>query len=146
MSIEIGDYVEVKQENPYDSTIAALIAAQEKAIEEAKAEGKSEDEVKPKQVAITVPIADVKKTKFKVSRAANDAQRTARLRSNTVSEDGTAVTLVFTLTNRHKARRHAGDTKKGSEEVTAANEETLTEIGSKRPASSKNADQEAVAV
>src|SRR3954464_12384686 len=105
MSIEIGDYVEVKQENPYDSTIAALIAAQEKAIEEAKAEGKSEDEVKPKQVAITVPIADVKKTKFKVSRAANDAQRTARLRSNTVSEDGTAVTLVFTLTNRHKARR-----------------------------------------
>lgn len=124
MSIEISDYVEVKTENPYDSTVAALIKANDEAIAQAESEGKTADDVKPKQVAITVPKADVKKTKFKFSKAANDAERTARFRSATDSEDGTAVTLVFTLTNRHKARRHAGDSKKGSTPDAPTNEES----------------------
>jgi hypothetical protein len=140
MSIEIGDYVEVKTENPYDSTVAALIKANEDAVAAAEAEGKTADDVKPKQVAITVPKEDVKKTKFKFGKAANDAERTARFRSATDSEDGTAVTLVFTLTNRHAARRHKGDSKKNS----AANEETLTEIGDARPESSKTDVDETV--
>lgn len=134
MSIEIGDYVEVKTENPYDSTIAALIKANDDAVEADKAKGGDGSTVHPKQVAITVPKADVKKTKFKVSKAANDVDRTARLRSSVDNDGGETVTLVFTLTNRHKARRHAGDTKKND----AANEETLTEIGSERPESSKS--------
>jgi hypothetical protein len=112
MSIEIGDYVEVKTENPYDSTVAALIAAYDTAVEADIATGGDGSTVAPKQVAITVAKEDVKKTKFKFSKAANDAERTARFRSATDSEDGTAVTLVFTLTNRHAARRHKGDSKK----------------------------------
>jgi hypothetical protein len=128
MSIEIGDYVEVKTENPYDSTIAALIKANADALEADIAKGGDGSTVLPKQVAITVAKEDAKKTKFKVSRAANDAGRTARLRSEVDSEDGTAVTLTFTLANRHKARRHQGDTNK----PTAANDEVVTEIGSER--------------
>ena len=113
MSIEIGDYVEVKTENPYDSTIAALIKANDDAVAQDKSTGGDGSTVHPKQVAITVPKADVKKTKFKVSRAANDAGRTARLRSSTDNEEAETVTLVFTLANKHKPRRHAGDSKKG---------------------------------
>ena len=118
MSIEIGDYVEVKTENPYDSTIAALIKANDDAVEADKAKGGDGSTVHAKQVAITVPKADVKKTKFKVSRAANDAGRTARLRSTVDNEEAETVTLVFTLANKHKARRHAGDSKKGTDANT----------------------------
>lgn len=168
-SIEISDYVEVQQDNPYDSTVAALINANDNAREQAVARGEDADSVKPKQVAIKVPAKDEKKTRFKFSKAANNVGRTARLRSvtaydangNEISEeerftpavDGEGnpvlnskgkptntdtaenVTLVFTLTNKHKARRHQGDTVKSD----AANEEVVTEIGSKRPASSKSA-------
>ena len=166
MTIEIGDYVEIKVANPYDETVAALIEANANALEADIAKGGDGSSILPKQVKITVPAKDEKKTRFKFSKAANDAGHTARLRSvtpfdadgneiqeedrftpnldengadilndkgkPTKSDNAENVTLVFTLTHKHKARRHKGDT------VKASDEETLTEIGSKRPESSKN--------
>lgn len=92
-NVVIEDFQEQEKENPYAPYVASLIVA---------GEGKG--------ATVIVPNADVKKTKFKFGRAANDAGHTARIRITEDLGDGTT-RIVFTLTDKHKPRRRKGDSK-----------------------------------
>jgi 3-methyladenine DNA glycosylase Mpg len=87
MSIEISDWVEPIKSNPYTETITALIEA---------GSGKA--------VTILVPVADKLKTRTQFASAANDQERTARVRISEAHNDEWR--YVFTLTTLNKPRRN----------------------------------------
>lgn len=100
MALEIEEFVAPTAENPYAADVKALAEAQEKS--ENKLLGK-----------ITVDEKDVKKAKFKISRAANEIELTANHRSQEPLGDGKVV-IAFTLSAKHKPRRRKGDNKAGT--------------------------------
>ena len=100
--IIFGDYIPESKENEYHETVQALADFNDE----------------HKSVTLIVDVNDAPKEQFKFQRAANDIQKTARLRIKDESdvivegfdEDGNEVKsgkvkLVFTLTKMHKGRR-----------------------------------------
>lgn len=108
---QIEDYTPVTAANPYTAHVEALLAAGE-----------------GKQLGITVPQGtkqdgtpgDGAKDKLAFQQAANAADRTARVVSETDNGDGT-VTIKFILTAKNK---RAGRPKGASAEVEAVEVET----------------------
>lgn len=86
MAVEIADFNEEVKENPYTADVKAL-----------------NDAGPGKAATLVVDDKDVKKTKFKFSKAANAIDRTARVRVTEPLGDGTT-RIVFTLTEKHKPR------------------------------------------
>lgn len=94
-NISIVDFTEPEKVNPYAEHVTALIAA---------GEGKA--------LNVTVPVADLAKTKLKFAKAANAQNKTARVKGvddSAVKADKEGVetgdvTITFTLTEKHKPR------------------------------------------
>lgn len=87
-NIEFTTFEPEAKENPYTQTVEDLAAL-----------GDPNAAVK-----VTVKADDSQREQFKFQKAANAISKTARVRAKTENEDGT-VTLVFTLTEKHKTRR-----------------------------------------
>jgi hypothetical protein len=89
----IIDFQEPVKVNPYKADVEALIAA---------GEGKAGE--------LIVPTDQASKARVTYAKAANDADKTARLRITEVDEKKGTTRFVFTLTSRHKARRGNAET------------------------------------
>lgn len=104
MTIEISDWIEPTKANEYAPTVTALIAA---------GEGKA--------VTLIVANGDKLKARTKFAAAANDANRTAKIK---VSEahGSDEWRFVFILTAKHAARRNKAreDERKAEAEAAAA--------------------------
>ena len=103
MSVEIGKFEAPEVENPYTGTVNDLLAAGEDAA-----------------ATITVPTKDAKKTRFKFSKAANKIGKTARVRISTDDAESGTTKIVFTLTDKHKARRRKDTTATDSKNAKAS--------------------------
>lgn len=102
--VVFGEYVEPEKVNPYTDSVSKLAS-----LENENA-----------SMTITVDANNVQREQLKVQRAANEIGKTARLRNTDDSKakvigktdngkpkyEG-VVTLTFTLTHKHKARRGA---------------------------------------
>jgi hypothetical protein len=86
--IAIDDWQEPVKENPYAAHVLALINA---------GEGKA--------ITVIVPAADRLKTRTQFASAANNADKTARVRVDEATDDGQWL-FKFTLTNKNKPRRN----------------------------------------
>ena len=84
MRVEYGIYEKVKPANPFDEIVYQML----------NNDGAS--------VTLTVTKDDVKKTIYKLQRAANRIDRTARLQDTT--SQGDTVSLTFTLTKKFVGR------------------------------------------
>jgi hypothetical protein len=98
--MSIIDFEPPVKDNPYKETVGLLIEA---------GEGKASE--------IIVPKDDANKHRNLFAKAANERNKTARLRIEelVIPEDGSEPThtrLVFTLTKRHAPRRGKEETKK----------------------------------
>lgn len=101
--VQFGTWEPEEKVNPYTDIVAKHIAAAEKNPNAS--------------YTLTVDVNDAQKEQFKYQKAANLAGKTAKLRMTDTSKvtekpnaDGEIersgkVSLVFTITNRHKARR-----------------------------------------
>lgn len=86
MAVKIVDFVAEEKTNPYTDDIQALLDA---------GEGKA--------AVFEVPFEDAKKARFKIAKAANAVDKTARFRKE--ESDGKVTKFTITLTTRHQARR-----------------------------------------
>lgn len=96
MALEIEEFVAPTAENPFAGDVKTLAEAQEKSD-------------KTLLGKIVVDEKDVKKAKFKISRAANEINLTANHRVQEPLGDG-KVAIKFTLGAKHKPRRRKSDT------------------------------------
>lgn len=126
ISIEFGTFEATEKANEYKEVIQQLADLNDES----------------KSVVITVPVADAQKTQFQVQRAANEINKTARLRlkdesnvrvagqddeGNDVHEGN--VSLTFTLTKKHNARnRKKGVVSNNPENTTENNEVPADEV------------------
>lgn len=85
--IAFGTYEAKKKVNEYDDIVQELLAF--------------DDE--NSSVTIVIDKKDADKTRYKMQRAANAVDKTARLRETNEMEDG-EVALVFTLTEKFRGR------------------------------------------
>lgn len=98
MAIKIVEYTAPVAVNPYTEDIAELIKAGEHVAG-----------------VIEIPVAEKNKARVKFAKAANAANRTAKLVSENVVGD--KVELTFKLTERHAARRGPSESKHADKPV-----------------------------
>lgn len=134
ISIEFGTFEASEKANEYKEVVQQLADLNDESA----------------KVVITVPVGEAQKTQFQVQRAANEINKTARLRlkdesnvrvvgqddeGNDVHEGN--VSLTFTLTKKHNARnRKKGvattNTENATENSEAPAEEVTEEVKSRR--------------